>query len=255
VRRLALVLVPPLLLIACGSDDQSGGSTSSSSSGGSSSSSGGSSSSSGGGSSSGSIFSGEVKKGIATYYDADGSGNCSFDASPNDLDVVALNFPEYAKSAACGGCLNVKGPIGEVTVRVVDSCPGCNQGHLDLSEQAFVKVAEKKAGRVDITYQAVACNVSGNMSYHFKDGSSKFWTAIQIRNHRIPVTKVEYKKGGAFVEMKRADYNFFIDDKGVGDQPNGLTLRITGADTKSVEDTIGGTVPDNKTVPGSVQLP
>lgn len=239
-----VVLASVLLLVgACGEDDK----TSSSSSGSS-----GTSASSGG--SSGSLYSTEQKKGIATYYDADGSGNCSFDKSPNDMDVVALDFPEYASSAACGSCIHVKGPSGEVTVRVVDSCPGCNAGHLDLSEQAFAKIAALEKGRVDITYQTVACNVSGNVAFHFKDGSSKFWTAIQVRNHRIPVTKLEYQRDGAYVEMKREDYNYFVETKGVGDQPGGLRLRVTAADGQVIEDSLPGTVPDNQTVNGSKQF-
>ncbi len=170
------------------------------------------------------------------------------------MDVVALNFPEYAESAACGSCIHVKGPSGEVTVRVTDSCPGCNKGHLDLSEQAFAKIAPLEKGRVDITYQTVACNVTGNVAYHFKDGSSKFWTAIQVRNHRLPVAKLEYKRGGAYVEMKREDYNYFVESKGVGDQPGGLELRVTAADGQVIEDSLPGDVPDDKTVDGSKQF-
>lgn len=138
-------------------------------------------------------------------------------------------------------------------MRVVDSCPGCEKGHLDLSEQAFAKIADPKAGRVPITYQGVACGVTGNLSYHFKDGSSKFWTAIQIRNHKVPVTKVEYKKNGAFVDMPRSDYNYFIDSKGVGDQPNGIALRITSVDGQVIEDTVPS-VGDNQLFPGGVQF-
>ena len=36
-------------------------------------------------------------QGEATYYDfADGSGNCSFPATPDDLDVGAMNDTDYA---------------------------------------------------------------------------------------------------------------------------------------------------------------
>ena len=96
--------------------------------------------------------------------------------------------------------------------------------------------AELKAGRVPITYQTVACTVSGNMAYQFKDGSHEFWTAIQIRNHKIQVTKVEAKKNGVYAELTRSDYNYFIDDKGVKDDP--IALRITSADGQVLEDTM-----------------
>ena len=249
-----------VVLAACGGDDptpsgSSSGASSTSSSGGTSS--GGSTSSSSGGTSSGGSSGGAPwsttpKDGIATYYDADGSGNCSFDKSPGDLDVVALNPEEYAKSAACGGCLKVTGPSGDVTVRVVDSCPGCATGHLDLSKEAFAKIAELKVGRVSITYQGVACGVSGNMSYRFKDGSSKFWTAIQVLNHRVPIEKLEYEKAGAWVAMKRESYNYFVESKGVGVSSD-LKVRATGVNGQVVEDTLA-TVGDGNTVAGAGQL-
>jgi hypothetical protein len=44
----------------------------------------------------GSLYSTEVKEGIATYYDATGAGNCGFDATPGDLDVAAFDANSYA---------------------------------------------------------------------------------------------------------------------------------------------------------------
>jgi len=57
--------------------------------------------------------------GDGTYYSADGTGNCSFDASPSDLLVAAMNAPDYANAAWCGACLEVTGPMGQVTVREI----------------------------------------------------------------------------------------------------------------------------------------
>lgn len=200
------------------------------------------------------LYSTELKEGIATFYDATGAGNCSFDATPNDLDVAALDANGYAGSAACGACVKVKGPDGEVTVRIVDSCPGCDANHIDLSRSAFAKIAEPSRGRVPVSFQTVACGVPGNMAFHFKDGSSKWWTAIQVRNHRLPVAKVEYQKGSAFVEMKREPYNFFVEPSGVGDQPNGLVLRVTAADGQVVEEKLPGEIPSNATVSGTTNF-
>ena len=197
-------------------------------------------------------YSTSLKNGVATYYDADGSGNCSFDKS-SDLDVVAMNTPEYGASAACGGCVHVRSPAGEVTVRVVDRCPECPTGHLDLSKQAFAKIAKLEQGKVSITYQSVACNVSGNLAYHFKDGSSKYWVAIQVRNHPVPIAKLEYKKGSSFVPMKRENYNYFVEAAGVGDISS-LVLRVTAADGNTVEDTLPGAIDSDKLVVGSAEF-
>jgi expansin (peptidoglycan-binding protein) len=163
--------------------------------------------------------------GDGTYYDADGTGACSFDASPNDLLVAAMNAPDYANAAWCGACLEVTGPMGTVTVRVVDECPGCMHGDLDLSPQAFQMIAPLSAGRVSIMWHEVACNVSGPIAYHFKDGSNPYWTAIQIRNHRYPIAKVEAMVGSAYQDISRVDYNYFVETSGLGAGP--YALRVT----------------------------
>jgi len=202
----------------------------------------------------GSLYSGEIKQGIATSYDATGAGNCGFDATPGDLDVAAIDTADYANSAACGACVHIKGPNGDVTVRIVDSCPGCDGNHLDLSKSSFAKLAPVEKGRIDITFQTVACNVTGNLAFHFKDGSSKYWTAIQVRNHRLPIAKLEYQRDGAFVDIEREDYNYFVVGGGVGDLPNGLVLRVTAADGQVLEEKLSGDVPNDQTVEGTKQF-
>jgi expansin (peptidoglycan-binding protein) len=177
---------------------------------------------------------GQPEQGVATFYSATGAGNCSFDATPNDLDVAAMDAPEYAGSAVCGECVAVTGPKGSVTVRVVDKCPECEKGHLDLSAQAFAKIADPVAGRVPISWQVVACDVSGNVSYELKDGSSQYWTAIQVRNHRLPIAKLEWQTGGAWVELPRQDYNYFVADKGVG--PGAYQVRVTAIGGQTLTD-------------------
>ncbi len=98
---------------------------------------------------------GPTYTGEATYYAADGTGACGFPATSN-LDVAAMNKAQYSKSV-CGKCARVTGPKGEVTVRIVDLCPGCSMGDLDLSVESFVKIANKSAGRVKISWSFVTC--------------------------------------------------------------------------------------------------
>lgn len=89
--------------------------------------------------------------GEGTFYGATGQGNCTFDASPGDLMVAAMNGPDYAGSAVCGQYVAVTGPKGSVTVRITDQCPECKKGDLDLSESAFARIADPVAGRVPIS--------------------------------------------------------------------------------------------------------
>jgi hypothetical protein len=71
----------------------------------------------------------------------------------------------------------VTGPKGVVTVRIVDLCPECKAGHLDLSREAFAQIADLTQGRVPITWQVVSPALAGPIAYHFKDGSNQWWTA------------------------------------------------------------------------------
>jgi expansin (peptidoglycan-binding protein) len=190
--------------------------------------------------------------GEGTYYAADGTGACSFDASPGDLMVAAMNAVDYNTAAWCGACLAVTGPMGSVTVRVVDKCPECVHGDLDLSPQAFEQIAPLSAGRVPITWHEVPCNVSGNLGYHFKDGANQWWTAIQIRNHRYPIAKLEAQDGASWREIPRVDYNFFVETAGLG--PGPYTLRVTDTRGHAVEDS-NIELGDNVTRAGTSQFP
>ncbi|HLE51108.1 MAG TPA: expansin EXLX1 family cellulose-binding protein, partial [Anaerolineales bacterium] len=98
------------------------------------------------------VNSNPIHQGIATYYAATGAGACSFDPSPQDLMVAAMNAEQYDNAAVCGAYLYVTGPQGAVTVRIVDLCPECQAGHLDLSREAFAQIAELPQGRVPITW-------------------------------------------------------------------------------------------------------
>ncbi len=190
--------------------------------------------------------------GEGTYYDADGTGNCSFDASPGDLLVAAMNSVDYNTAAWCGACLEVSGPTGKVVVRVVDQCPECKHGDLDLSPEAFAMLSPLSAGRVPITWHEVACNVSGPLSYHFKDGANAYWTAIQIRNHRYPIASVEAQDGTSWREIPRLSYNYFVEDSGLGAGP--YALRVTDTRGHVVEDS-GVALGDNVTRTGTAQFP
>ncbi len=193
-----------------------------------------------------------AEMGQATYYDADGTGNCSFDAS-TDFFVAAMNATDYGNAVWCGACVDVTGPNGHVVVRITDQCPGCSAGSLDLSETAFKAIAPLSAGRVDISWHEVECPVSGPLDYQFQDGSSKFYTAIQIRNARYPIAKVEaIDAGGAATEIARKSYNYFVATSGLGAGP--YALRVTDQRGHVIDDTGIDLAPGGDSQ-GSAQFP
>ena len=80
------------------------------------------------------------------------------------------------------------------------------------------------------------------VTYHVKEGSSKFWTAVSVRNHKLPIAKLEMQKGGAFVDAPRRDYNYFVLETGVqSDAP--FRVRITANDGQVLEDELPGPQP------------
>ncbi|RZS52275.1 expansin EXLX1 family cellulose-binding protein [Sphaerotilus mobilis] len=184
-------------------------------------------------------------QGDGTFYDysagavanPDTAGACSLGAV-NDRMIAAMNAADYAGSAACGAQLVVRGPNGSVTVRVVDKCPECAPGDVDLSAEAFERIAAPIDGRVDVSWQAEPASVAGPVSYRYKEGSSRFWTAIQVRNHRLPIAKLEIRPVGStgWVTVGRTDYNYFVHAQTVPD--GALEVRVTASDGSTLQDTL-----------------
>ncbi|MBK9259418.1 MAG: hypothetical protein IPM54_06225 [Polyangiaceae bacterium] len=207
-----------------------------------------------GGSSASACANAATFEGEGTYYAASGDGACSFGPSADKpLLIGAMNAQDYNNSNVCGACAHVKGPNGEVTVRIVDLCPECVHGDIDLSPEAFEKLAPLVEGRIPISWQFVPCEVSGPIVYHFKEGSNQWWTAVQIRNHRHAIAKFEWQSAdGVWHDVPRVDYNYFVDANGMG--PGPYTFRVTDVEGGVVEDT-GIPFIEAGDAPGKAQLP
>lgn len=191
-----------------------------------------------GGSGSSSTVLGARRSGDGTFYGATGEGNCSFDASPGNLMVAAMNQVDYAASAACGEYVAVTGPKGSVVVRITDQCPECASGDIDLSAQAFAAIADPAAGRVGISWEIVAGDVQGPVQYRYKEGSTRYWTAIQVRNHRVPITKLEIlpADSNSWIDVPRTDYNYFVWPQTIA--AGSLQVRITGLTGETLLDVL-----------------
>jgi expansin len=180
--------------------------------------------------------------GEGTYYGATGAGACSYEASPQNLMVAAMNSPQWQNSAVCGMCVEVTGPKGEaakIVVRIVDLCPECKTGDL--------------AGRVKISWQPVACSVSGPISYKYKDGTSQWWMGVQVRNSRLPVKKVELKEGAGYVELKPESYGYYTLSSPNG-RPGPYSLRLTSITDAQLNEPSVALSP-NAPVTGTQQFP
>lgn len=167
------------------------------------------------------------RAGEATFYVfASGAGSCMFDSTPGDLMVAAMNATDYYGSDMCGACVLVTGPRGSALVRIVDLCPECKPGDIDLSPQAFSRIADTTLGRVNVAWTLLPCGIEGPITYHFMTESNRWWTAVQVRNHRNPVYSLEYlPPQGPFKRVKRTGYNYFVEGQGMG--PGPFVFRVT----------------------------
>jgi expansin (peptidoglycan-binding protein) len=177
-------------------------------------------------SSAGRIRPGATYTGVATAYEAeDGDGACLFGPSP-DLMIAAMNTTDYETSRACGAYVLVRADNGKsVTVRITNECPlPCAPGQLDLSQEAFAKLADLQVGRIPITWQLLSPSTSDTISIRYKTGSSPYWCGIQAIGHRNPVARLEVKAGDGWRQLPRTEYNYFLSANGSG---CGNSIRIT----------------------------
>lgn len=170
---------------------------------------------------------GTVHSGKATFYDSKGAGgNCSRPAAPANRLYVALGPAEYAAGASCGGHLDVTGPRGTVRVLVMDQCPECEPGHLDLSAEAFARIADPVQGVVKVSYRAVVDPpLPGPLTFRIKEGASRWWFAVLVGDHGNPLRAVEVRQGGSWRAATREDYNYWLIPAGAG--PGPYTIRVT----------------------------
>ncbi|MDK1473917.1 expansin EXLX1 family cellulose-binding protein [Streptomyces sp. 549] len=174
----------------------------------------------------GRIQPGSTYRGVATVYQAgDGDGACLYGSS-DDMMIAAMNTTDYETSKACGAHVLVRAANGaSVTVLITNECPlPCAPGQLDLSEQAFAKLAAPSTGRIAVTWSLVSPGTSDTISIRYKTGSSSHWCALQAIGHRNPLARLEVSAGSGWRQLTRTEYNYFLSADGSG---CGGPIRIT----------------------------
>ncbi|MBE6845289.1 MAG: hypothetical protein E7508_06200 [Ruminococcus sp.] len=171
---------------------------------------------------------GTVHYGEGTYYDGGYVGGCAMlDPVSTDIWVAAMNITDYNNAQLAGAYIEVTGELGSIKMLVTDLLPEGKKGDVDLCEDAFPLIAPVEKGRVDISWKIIPLDTAEDapVSYKFKEGSSPYWCGVQVRNHRYPVSKLEYmNENGEFIELERKQYNFFESDE-MGAGP--FTFRVT----------------------------
>jgi len=174
----------------------------------------------------GRIKPGVAYRGVATFYDAgDGNGACLFGPSKTVM-TAAMNHADYETAKACGAYVRVRSANGRaITVRITNECPlPCASGQLDLSAQAFAKLANPQLGRIPITWKLLSPKTTRKVALRYKTGSSRWWCALQVIDHRNPVALLRIRTAGRWRKLARTEFNYFISAKGAG---CGGPIRIT----------------------------
>ncbi|MET9340935.1 expansin EXLX1 family cellulose-binding protein [Nonomuraea sp. NPDC003804] len=163
-----------------------------------------------------------VMSGRALHYEGT-AGNCAITGAELYASVSA---EEYAGSQACGGYLDVKGPRGTVRVQVVDSCPTCRRGELDLSMAAFAVIADPRSGVATVDYHQVRNPELGqSLAVRVRKGSTAGWLALQLLDHGNPLRSVEIRDHGRWRALERGSDSYWVAAGGAGAGP--FSLRVT----------------------------
>lgn len=165
-------------------------------------------------------------------------GNCGIYVEEGDFLHCAMNHTQYDSSYACGACVRVFGPLGEITVKVVDRCPECKPGDIDFSTEAFIRLAELKDGRIPIKWQFVPCEEEENIKVMFEKGTSQFYFKAIFYDIDYRIDEVAYRrKDGTFVPIHREMYNFFVENAGIDEDKEKIgpyTFRLISSEGDTI---------------------
>ncbi len=201
---------------------------------------------------------GTVHTGEGTFYGGGYEGGCAMldPISKEDYWIVAMNLEDYNNAQLAGAYIEVTGELGTINMLVTDLLPEGKKGDLDLYVDAFPLIAPAEKGRVPVSWRIIPLDSAENapVQYKYKEGTTEYWCGIQIRNHRYPITRLEYlDENGEFVEIPRQQYNYFESmDMGAGP----FTFRITDIYGQVIiDENIPLVTDDTVIIEGNVQFP
>ncbi|MGW4842101.1 expansin EXLX1 family cellulose-binding protein [Nocardia brasiliensis] len=161
-----------------------------------------------------------VVSGEARFYSFGPGVSCSYPDLPLDGFFVGMSTSEYGTADPCGAYLDVEGPRGSVRVQIVDRCPGCAPGQLDLSTAAFSEIADLSDGVAKVRYHVVRNpEPVAELTYEVKPDATAAWFAILFGGTGNPLREVAIRPatGGAWQHLTRGMDNYWsISRAGTG---------------------------------------
>lgn len=157
---------------------------------------------------------------FTTYGGVVEGGSCSFKKGiPMNKDYgVAMNSVQYDNSLSCGSCVSMTYNGNTIIGTVVDICPECKYGDLDLFTLAYKDLLKRDPGRFKGEWEYINCPVSGNIKLTI-DEVNYYWLNIRPENFKCGISKLFINLNNNWIEMTRDDkrmmglnfiYNGFI---------------------------------------------
>ncbi|ETN00013.1 hypothetical protein PPTG_18395 [Phytophthora nicotianae INRA-310] len=171
------------------------------------------------------------------------AGNCNFMYDPGvDDNYAALNSEQWDSTLNCGRCAEVScdddrcsDTTSTQIVYIVDRCPECKQGDLDLSPAVFEAITGSDPDRYSIKWRFVDCPVSGNIEYCTKSGSSSSWLAIQPANFASGVASM--KIANQDVTMVDSCYYYLLNG-GSNVDMSAVSVELTSFSGETITETL-----------------
>ncbi|RLN63115.1 hypothetical protein BBP00_00004312 [Phytophthora kernoviae] len=200
----------------------------------------------------------------AEYYEGDGtsytlgdvsSGNCNFMSaiSTASTNYAALNNDQWDNLANCGRCAEVsciddqcEDQTTTAVVQILDRCPECSSGDLDLSPTVFKNITGSDPSRLSIRWRFVDCPSPGTIEVCLKSGSNGYYVAVQPTNTLVGVETVTIN--GESTTMVDSAYYYLITSTSDVDLTT-VAVSITSVDGEAIEGTyslIAGECTDTK---------
>lgn len=162
----------------------------------------------------------------AEYYEGDGTsytlgdvsdGNCNFMSAISiaSTNYAALNSDQWDDLANCGRCAEVsciddqcEDQSTTAIVQILDKCPECSSGDLDLSPTVFKNITGSDPSRLTIRWRFVECPNPGTIEVCLKTGSNGYYVAVQPTNTLVGVASVTIN--GESTTMVDSAYYYLI---------------------------------------------
>jgi expansin (peptidoglycan-binding protein) len=189
------------------------------------------------------------------YFTGDGTaytlgqtsaGNCNMMSALDfaTTDYAALNDKQWDGLQNCGRCAEVScaddrcsDQSTSVVVQILDRCPECQHGDLDLSPSVFTNLTGSTPSRYTVSWKFVDCPVQGNVNYCLKGGSNNFWTAVQPTNFATGVQSLQIN--GQETTMLGSAYYYLLDGASEAQTDlTSVTISMTDVNGNSIEDTV-----------------